>query len=154
MNHIYFTMEVNGFREADINDVDAIAEFESICFSGTEAWSKERWEDALTDPSQFWLLYFADNKIVGMWGCSWERDRCMIDGVAVLPDYRGHGIGKLGLNMLMNIKNKFSTYRLNVRSKNDAAISLYESMGFECIGVLFDHYGEPDDDACVYELSA
>ena len=51
-------------------------------------------------------------------------------GIAVLPDYRGHGIGTSLLNKILEMaKNQFPAVSLSVRADN-SVIRLYERSGF------------------------
>jgi len=69
--------------------------------------------------------------------------------IAVLPDYRGQGLGK---ELLLRFLEKCKTaVFLEVRSKNTAAIRLYESVGFIETGRRRGYYG--DDDAVIYQLT-
>jgi ribosomal-protein-alanine N-acetyltransferase len=66
--------------------------------------------------------------------------------IAVLPQYRNQGIAK---ELLTRFLEKCGgECFLEVRSKNTAAIGLYESTGFTEIGRRKGYYG--DDDALVY----
>ena len=69
--------------------------------------------------------------------------------IAVLPEFRGQGLAK---ELLARFLEKCGgEVFLEVRSKNEAAIGLYKSLGFEEIGRRKDYYG--DDDAVVYKFT-
>lgn len=70
--------------------------------------------------------------------------------IAVLPEKRRQGAGKRLLESFVKDcaqKGAKSIY-LDVRSKNEAAVSMYEGFGFERIWVRKMYYG--DDDALIY----
>jgi len=73
-------------------------------------------------------------------------------GIALLPEARGHGIGRHVLAEIEALTVREVGLRkllLQVRSDNDAAISLYETSGWQKVGVLNSHY---DDGAVLYDV--
>jgi ribosomal-protein-alanine N-acetyltransferase len=77
-------------------------------------------------------------------GCDSELYR-----ISVLPEFRGQGLGKELL--LRFLKKCGGDVFLEVRSKNTAAIGLYESVGFIREGIRKGYYG--DDDAVIYKYA-
>ena len=85
------------------------------------------------------LLANKGNDYIGCVG--WRRSTTLIAEVKrmfVLPEYSGHGIGRIMLEKLIESvrQHGFSTLRLEVLHFSKAAIALYRKMGFEEI----EHY--------------
>ena len=77
-------------------------------------------------------------------------DQGEIQRICVLPGFRRRGIGT---RLMQELRTAFfaagcSEIFLEVRSKNTAARSLYEKLGYVAAGVRPDYYG--DDDAVIY----
>jgi len=71
-----------------------------------------------------------------------------IVSIAVLPNYRGKGIGKaLLLKCLDALKNVYKCEEafLEVRVSNKTAIALYEKIGFEIVDVAHRYYIDGED---------
>jgi predicted GNAT family acetyltransferase len=55
-----------------------------------------------------------------------------LEGVYVAPELRGRGMGRMAMNLVCrSISSQFSLISLTVNRGNDAALALYEGMGFE-----------------------
>jgi ribosomal protein S18 acetylase RimI-like enzyme len=76
-----------------------------------------------------------NNSVIGM-GCiayTKSEHAAFIFGFGILPEYRGKGLGKLALCELVHFihTNYKKPAGLEVNSRNQAALSLYTSMGFK-----------------------
>jgi RimJ/RimL family protein N-acetyltransferase len=70
-----------------------------------------------------------------------EHGRAEI-GILVAPEYRGHGIGRIGMELMLEVA--FDQLRLHriyltTRAINQRGISLYEKIGFSIEGHLREH---------------
>ena len=74
-----------------------------------------------------------------------------ITNVAVDVPFRGRGIGFLMLQELMRIGRErgVEAFTLEVRQSNQAAISLYERLGFENCGIRKNFYEKPTEHAVI-----
>jgi ribosomal-protein-alanine N-acetyltransferase len=74
--------------------------------------------------------------------------------IAVDPEHRGQGIASSIMEEMLGKLDDSSADRimLEVRSKNEGAIALYEKFGFKNIAARKDYYSNPVDDALIYEL--
>ncbi len=79
-------------------------------------------------------------------------DELHILNIVVAPRYQRLGIGKKLLENVHLIAQDLNLERivLEVRVSNQAAISLYESSGFQKINVRKDYYTQPREDAFVF----
>ncbi len=72
-------------------------------------------------------------------------DRHAFGGIAVAAAERGRGRGRSAMRELMRVArvdHRLRKLMLTVRHDNDAALSLYGSLGFRQVGVLRDHYDD------------
>jgi ribosomal-protein-alanine N-acetyltransferase len=73
---------------------------------------------------------------------------CEIHTIAVDPAHRGSGLGRALLRALLDVADERDAETfLEVRTDNDAAISLYESVGFERLGLRKGYYQPVGADA-------
>ncbi|MDD3173329.1 MAG: ribosomal protein S18-alanine N-acetyltransferase [Herbinix sp.] len=139
-------MEIRKMTETDLPEVCAI---EQDTFS--EPWSEEDFRNSIEDINNGYLVAVIDNKIVGYcgyWGIAGEGD---IYNVAVKKDYRGQRIGYQILTALLGdaAGRGITSLTLEVRKSNEAAIHLYESLGFERAAIRRDFYSKPREDAVI-----
>lgn len=130
--------------KATKENISDIAMIEKACFS--TAWTEESIADSIANESSYFNIAYADNQPAGymsMQVCCGEGD---IMRVAVLPDFRRFGIGRALLTECFSV-NKLDAVFLDVRENNVPAIKLYESFGFEKIGVRKNYYSNPTENA-------
>lgn len=130
--------------KATEENISDIAWIEKACFS--TAWTRESISDSIKNESSYFNIAYADDKPAGymsMQVCCGEGD---IMRVAVLPDFRCLGIGRALLNECFSV-NRLDAVFLDVRKNNIPAIKLYESFGFEKIGVRKNYYSNPTENA-------
>ncbi|QHT61203.1 GNAT family N-acetyltransferase [Paenibacillus lycopersici] len=76
----------------------------------------------------------ADEGTVGKIRVSREEGQAWIYGFAVLPEYQGKGIGRQALRRVINEQRSAGySVHLEVETKNDHALRLYESVGFKAV---------------------
>lgn len=130
--------------KATQENISDIAMIEKICFS--TAWTKESIAESISSESSYFNIAYVDHRPAGymsMQVCCGEGD---IMRVAVLPDFRRFGIGRALLTACFSL-NKLDAVFLDVRENNVPAIRLYESFGFEKIGVRKNYYTNPTENA-------
>ena len=154
-------------RKMRSEDIVAVAEIERECFS--QPWSEKSFEDSISRDDTIFLVCeetqnshavevqntaeekFLDGQITGYIGMYISFDEVSITNVAVSPKFRKQGIGKLLVSKakLEAKEAKAETIFLEVRVSNTPAISLYEKMGFENLGVRKNFYDHPKEDAYI-----
>ena len=124
---------VRRMREEDIPQV---VEIEKIAFS--RPWSKSIFKATLLLP--YAAYYVAVEDAEGE-----------ISNVAVHPDFRGKGISRKMLDILMREAREdgVQAFTLEVRAGNEIAIGLYESLGFRTEGVRRGYYDHPKEDGLI-----
>ncbi len=126
-------------------DIADIAYIEQQCFSTP-------WSDAQIRSSEDSTIFFlakVQNQTVGYGGMYTVLDEGYVTNIGVLPDFRHQGIGRKIVEALIDfsIQRELSFLSLEVRISNEAAISLYHSLGFEVVGVRKNFYSHPIEDA-------
>ena len=129
-------------RRAAAGDIGDIYKVETACFK--QPWSLESiYTDILENDLSHYIVAEADGVIAGYCGVHMIFDEGHITNVAVLPEYRKRGIGRELLETMM-AQTGLDDYTLEVRESNEAAIRLYQSMGFKTFGKRPKYYGDED----------
>ena len=94
---------------------------------------------------------FVPGKIVGVCGVKKIFEEGDISNVAVHPDYRGRGISRKMLEVLMReaCEDGVQAFTLEVRAGNEIAVNLYESLGFCTEGIRPRFYEDPVEDGLI-----
>ena len=143
------SLSIERMRSADLSDVLAI---ERASFS--MPWSRGAflYEMEQNQVARCWVG--RDNGRVVGYICLWEvADELHITNVAVHPEARRHGIGRLLLESVFE-RARAGAARivlLEVRPSNAEALGLYESFGFRVVGRRQGYYYDTGEDALVME---
>ena len=137
--------------DASLKDSVVIADIEKECFS--LPWSKNAIEKAIKDPSYTVLCKYCDGEVCAYITALNTPDSVDICNIAVREEFRRRGFAS---ELLRELIRRFENKKvfLEVRSKNTAAISLYEKMGFCFAGKRKSFYSNPTDDAFILTLDA
>ena len=89
--------------------------------------------------------------MIGYGGMWLILDEAHITNIAVHPEHRRRGVGRLLMETLMKeaVILKMERMTLEVRVSNKAAISLYKSLGFEEGGIRKGYYSNDREDALI-----
>ena len=130
-------------------DVSQVAQLEALCFS--HPWSERSVASELTNPLSLWLVAAEDDLVVGYVGSQSVLGEADMMNVAVHPAYRNRGIArKLIMDLIAALKgNAVHCLTLEVRASNEAAIHLYDSLGFLQVGRRPNYYAAPKEDALI-----
>ncbi|HVQ52978.1 MAG TPA: ribosomal protein S18-alanine N-acetyltransferase [Mycobacterium sp.] len=131
-------------------DAARCAELESQLFDGDDPWPARAFLAELEAKHNHYVAARADDKLVGYGGIArlgrkkpYEYE---IHTIGVDAAYQGQGIGRQLLTALLEYANG-GTIFLEVRTDNEAAISLYESVGFVRVGRRRRYYRASGADA-------
>ncbi len=129
-----------------------IAEIEKVCFS--RPWSQKSIENELENESAYFYVAIENGNVAGYCGTHIVLDECYIANIAVLPKYRGNGLGKLLTEHLINTakKNDCAFITLEVRPSNTVAVKMYEKLGFKVLGKRKNFYSSPIEDGLIMTL--
>ncbi|MCR4691151.1 MAG: ribosomal protein S18-alanine N-acetyltransferase [Lachnospiraceae bacterium] len=133
----------------EITDCDMAAKMEEELFS--DPWSKKALEDAILRCDSCYRAAREDGKLIGYCGLYLVGDEGYINQVAVTEERQGRGIGKELLSSLLSAaaEKGMKACSLEVRTSNQRAVRLYESLGFEKDGVRPGFYDHPKEDAYI-----
>lgn len=125
----------------------AAAELERLCFA--KPWSEESLREECENPNAVFLAAVADDELLGYCGMHTVLDECYMDNVAVSPEHRREGIGRaLVLALCEEAGQRGAAFlTLEVRPTNEAAVRLYQSLGFAEVGRRKNFYTAPVEDA-------
>jgi [ribosomal protein S18]-alanine N-acetyltransferase len=143
------------FIPARVEDLTDLLTIESASF--TQPWSKASFLSELkkTPPSLYVVRREPSACILG-YICFWPvADEIQMLNLAIHPDYRRQGLGRLLVNFLLMQaeENRISKVFLEVRPSNLAAITLYRSLGFKILYRRPGYYEPEEEDALVMEWS-
>lgn len=130
-----------------MEDFEELYALETACFGNS--WTREMLCAELENPLTVLVCERVDGKIAAFAFGRVVVDEAELFQIGTLPEYRGRGLAKSLLERLHGeMKDRGAAVCfLEVRSRNDAAIALYEKSGYEHISVRKNYY--PDDDAIV-----
>ena len=128
-------------------DVPQVAELENACFS--DPWPESVLSHELENELSLWLVAKDEDAVLGYIGSQSVLDEADMMNIAVREDARRRGIArKLILALCACLAQKgVRTLTLEVRDSNEAAIRLYESLGFLQVGRRPNYYFHPKEDA-------
>lgn len=130
-------------RNAALTDAADIVKIEQACFS--TPWTEQGVRESIENENTHLYIALADGKTAGYMGVQIFSGEGYVTNVATLPEFRRQGVAKALINRV--IENKMDFLTLEVRESNAAAIALYESLGFERVGVRPHFYRNPDENA-------
>lgn len=139
-------------RAITADDLTAIVSIQQS--AGYNSWSEAQITASMQEGNHF-LLEVAE-AIVGFSLYQSVLDESELLNIVVAADQQGQGYGKKILLLSLRQLNKAGIERcfLEVARSNQAAISLYEKIGFEHISIRKNYYqqGESREDALVMQL--
>jgi len=137
-------MTVRAMRKGDIA---AIHEIE--CLSFRTPWSKMALRSELHNAVAHYLVLEEDGRVLGYCGMWVMADEAHVTNLAVHPEARGGGLGKLLLRASMEkaVALGATAMTLEVRESNRAAQQLYAGFGFERQGCRKGYYQDTGEDA-------
>lgn len=134
-------------RRAEMPDLPALVTIEQACFA--IPWSEQSLKSDLeSDTAHLWVAEQA-GQVIGYIACYQGGDVAQINNLAVLPDARRRGTGRLLIEALLDwaVSVGVTAVDLEVRPSNQAARSLYETCGFEVVGRRPGYYADNGEDA-------
>jgi GNAT superfamily N-acetyltransferase len=120
-------------HKATIDDLDIIVDLVSQGFEMSPEDSLDFVKRTLNDETEATYLSERDGEIIGNIRVSLEEGGAFLYGFCMRPDVRGHGYGRQTLAAIIDLVRREHGVRrflLEVETKNDRALGLYESCGF------------------------
>ncbi len=134
-------------RRMRLEDCTQVHGIEEMVFP--TPWSLRDFEKEMTvNRCARYLVAEEDGKIVGFAGAWMILDESHMTNIAVLPEYRGRGIGRRLMESLMQYASNLgvSYMTLEVRAGNEKAQALYASLGFIRVSVRKKYYEDNGED--------
>nr|WP_288916511.1 ribosomal protein S18-alanine N-acetyltransferase [uncultured Lachnoanaerobaculum sp.] len=133
------------------SDTEAIRELECDIFS--DAWSEKNIKDSIESKFDYCMVIEEGYRVLAYIIFRVNMDEAELFRIATDKNSRNSGSAHELMNfMISNLRTmKVKKVFLEVRSKNTAAIRLYENYGFKKIGIRREYYSAPTDDALLME---
>jgi ribosomal-protein-alanine N-acetyltransferase len=143
-------MIVRPMRAADLPEVSRIDEM-----SFTKPWPPAAFEIELFNKNARNWVTEVDGRVVAALVIWRVLDEAHIATIAVHPDFRVQGIGKMLLNTGMQAAYEEGAriYHLEVRAGNLAAQKMYLEFGYEIVGRRLRYYQDNGEDALLMTLN-
>ena len=128
--------------------IDELVKLENKCFS--DPWSASMFlGDLKSEHTYYFGAYNKKDELIGYIGMWNVGDTSEITNIAVHPDYRRKGIATKLVNELETLCLDIDILYINleVRESNCKAISLYNKLGFEKVGLRKNYYKNPAENA-------
>jgi [ribosomal protein S18]-alanine N-acetyltransferase len=139
------------FRKLKLRDLGAIEDIERASYP--TPWSRSMFAGELAKPSSICLgaIDVDDDRLVGYLIISRYVDAWHVMNLAVAHDYRRRGIATRLMERLFELTASDGRrgYTLEVRVSNEAAIKLYEALGFRARGIRRGYYTDNREDALI-----
>lgn len=130
-------------KNSDIRFI--IEEIEEKCFN--HPWSLSMLEEELDNERARYILILCNDAIIGYAGYWQILDEADIMRIAISPDFRGKGFGKILLSHIIQDAREhgIKDITLEVRISNEVAINLYKSLDFHIEGIRKGYYPDGED---------
>jgi ribosomal-protein-alanine N-acetyltransferase len=136
-------------QRLSLDDVSAIEEIEQRAMPAP--WSRMMFVSEIVKSTSICLGAFVDNVLVGYVIVSRYVDAWHVMNLVVAPEFRREGIATRLLATLFDLtaEDDRRGFTLEVRVSNDAAIELYQGLGFEGQGIRRGYYTDNREDALI-----
>lgn len=137
------------YRAMTPEDVPFISRLEEETFS--MPWSPESFLQMITKEDTRYYVAEEGGRLLGGCGLWMIAGEGNITNVAVAQEVRRRGVGTGLLKHLMTQGDRegVTAYTLEVRVSNEAAIRMYEKLGFRSEGIRPNFYEKPTEDAMI-----
>lgn len=135
-------------------DVPAVAGIDQISFSLPWPERSFAYEVSANPLARCWVAESQDKRIAAMLVLWLIVDEAHVATIATHPDFRQRGIGAQILTTALKDAAEAGATRalLEVREKNEAALSMYRKFGFEVAGRRPKYYKDNGEDAILMTL--
>jgi ribosomal-protein-alanine N-acetyltransferase len=137
-----------------VADLDVLLPHEQEMF-GSESWSRQSYLEELADTElRHYVVAESGGEVIGSAGLLTIAETAQIVTVGVLPQARRRGVGRTLVRALVAEARRRDADEvlLEVRIDNDSARKLYESEGFDALGIRRGYYDRGRVDAVTMRL--
>lgn len=127
------------FRPMEVSDLDRVLVNERRGY--THQWSEGIFRDCIRSKYDCWVLEYV-SRVIGHGILSVAAGEAHLLNVCIHPDQQGNGFGRQLVEFMIECArlNKAQRVFLEVRPSNLVAYKLYESIGFNEIGIRENYY--------------
>ena len=139
-------------RNAAERDLQKLAliekEFSDNC------WTESQFAEELKQSHAYLVVCERDEVIIGFCDTHIVADDAHINEICIEPTHRRNGAAHALMHHVIGLCTQLgcSVLSLEVRSKNEPAIKLYEKCNFSAVGTRKGFYHDPADDAIIMNL--
>jgi [ribosomal protein S18]-alanine N-acetyltransferase len=132
-------------------DLDGVMVVEAASFVNHWTHAMFDWEARHSDVARVFVLRRETGEVVGYCAVWLIFDELHINNLALLPTWRGRGLGSALLDEVLCRCAEAGATRatLEVRASNEAARRLYQGFGFKQVGLRRQYYTNPAEDALI-----
>jgi ribosomal-protein-alanine N-acetyltransferase len=133
------------------HDLDGVLAVEAESFSNPWTRDMYAWELQNRAVCHIYVVRTAQDPVAGFCAFWFVFDEIHINNVAVLPRWRGRGLGTALMQHVLAEARRLGARRatLEVRASNVEAIRLYERLGFHVEATRRNYYSNPVEDALI-----
>jgi ribosomal-protein-alanine N-acetyltransferase len=135
------------YRNLAYTDLPQVISVERRSFA--TPWSLAMFVLEISKPSSVCVAAVEARRLLGYLICSRYDSDWHIMNIAVDPSARRRGVGRGLLEEMFERAGRDASYTLEVRTSNQAAIALYESLGFRGVGTRPRYYVDTGEDAII-----
>lgn len=131
-------------------DLQQVCDLEKACFA--TPWSRKLFEEELArEDTCRWLVDERDGRVAAYMGWWKIGDEAHVTNLAVDPARRREGLGKQMVCAVLEqaLAQGCTRATLEVRPSNEAAVKLYESLGFTAAAMRPGYYSDNGEDALI-----
>lgn len=128
---------------------EAAARLEAACLD--TAWSRQQIEDATDREDTLYLVATENSRLCAIASCVFSAFEAMVENVATDLEFRRRGAAAVLMQLLEEeaVRRGLERLCLEVATRNDSAVALYEKAGYEIKGIRKNFYPKQKDDAFV-----
>ena len=128
-------------------DSKQVSELGQRC--GLNPWTEKSYREEVQNQLSRYIILEIDDKIIGFVGIWCVVDEAQIMNIGIDPRFQSQGYGKKLMQEIFSIAREEGclTMTLEVKTSNRVARQMYQSMGFELIGIRKKYY--PDNSDCM-----
>jgi [ribosomal protein S18]-alanine N-acetyltransferase len=132
-------------------DLDGVLQVEAESFTNPWTRAMYAWELQNRNVCHIYVARTSECRVAGFCAFWLVFDEIHINNVAVLPQFRGGGMGSAILRHVLAEAKTLGANRatLEVRASNEGARRLYERLGFHVAGRRPNYYSSPVEDALI-----
>ncbi|HQE22804.1 MAG TPA: ribosomal protein S18-alanine N-acetyltransferase [Syntrophomonadaceae bacterium] len=136
-------------RRMTERDLDEVMAIEQQVFS--LPWSRQSYMGELKNQFATYLVCDKEAQVAGYVGIWVVFEEAHITNIAVAPQWRGQGLGRVLMEEAERVARQKNALRilLEVRPSNHVALSLYTSLGYVESGRRKEYYSDNGEDAII-----